>query len=106
MEYNSIEHQREVIHSLDETAVKENLSMLRPIKDLWQPSDFLPDFHDSKTYPRRLIDLREKAAKLDDSLLVVLIGNMVTEEGLPSYPRALNVLAQDDTGIGMKPLAQ
>lgn len=52
--------------------------------DYWQPSDFLPDL----ATPEGIEEIRaiqEHARALGDDLLVVLIGDMITEEALPSY---------------------
>ncbi len=87
--------------------VLELLPQLRPTADCWQPSDFLPnlereDWHD------RVEELRADAAVLSDEILVVLVGNIVTEEALPSYQTALNRFAgmTDPTGTDANPWAQ
>ena len=50
----------------------------------------------------------ERAKSLSDDLLVVLIGDMVTEEALPSYQTWLNRLRgmSDETGMSDRPWAQ
>lgn len=50
----------------------------------WQPSDFLPDMSAPDAF-EQITGLQEKAAALSDDLLVVLIGDMITEEALPTY---------------------
>ena len=47
-----------------------------------------------------------QAAGLSDPLLVVLVAGMVTEEALPNYSIALNIIAQDRTGTGTSPWAR
>ncbi len=59
-------------------------SLLRPIDELWQPTDFLPDFateggHDA------LLELQAEAQLLPDGVISVLVGDTVTEEALPTY---------------------
>lgn len=78
---------------------EEQLSLLRPVEESWQPSDFLPDSN-HKDWPGELKELRRQAAGLSDEILVVLVGNTVTEEALPSYQTWLNrpEELQDDTG--------
>ncbi|MDK1022467.1 MAG: acyl-ACP desaturase [Candidatus Hydrogenedentes bacterium] len=52
--------------------------------EYWQPSDYLPDM----SHPDACVQvqqLQENARGLSDDLMVVLIGNMITEEALPSY---------------------
>jgi acyl-[acyl-carrier-protein] desaturase len=90
-EEKSIISRFEVIKSI-EGFVGENLStLLKPVDESWQPSDFLPamtkdNWHDA------IKDIRERANEIPDELLVVLVGDMVTEEALPSYQTWLNRL--------------
>jgi acyl-[acyl-carrier-protein] desaturase len=90
----------EVIESI-EGFVKENIgSLLKPISELWQPVDFLPDLSLSN-WKDRLIEFRDMAKNVPEDLLVVLVGDMVTEEALPSYQTWLNRLEgiTDSTGV-------
>lgn len=84
--------------------VEDQLSLLKPVEDSWQPSDFLPDLASDDWYDQ-VIDLRHAASHLSDELLVVLVGNIVTEEALPSYQTWLNRLngLKDDTGASDTP---
>lgn len=50
----------------------------------WQPADFLPDLAQEDGLDR-VRALQEGARGLSDELLVTLVGNMVTEEALPTY---------------------
>ena len=50
----------------------------------WQPADFLPVMGRPDSF-EQVADLQEKSAQLSDDLLVVLVGDMITEEALPSY---------------------
>ena len=72
-----------------EPAVEALLPTLRPVEDCWQPSDVLPDMG-REGWREELDGLREEASRLTDEMLVVLVGNVVTEEALPSYLAALN----------------
>ncbi|MDF1699836.1 MAG: acyl-ACP desaturase [Planctomycetota bacterium] len=83
------------------------LPNLKTVEESWQPSDFLPDFA-SDSWQENLAELRAEAAELTDEMLVVLIGNIVTEEALPSYQAALNRFGgmTDRTGTEMHPYAQ
>jgi acyl-[acyl-carrier-protein] desaturase len=65
------------------------LPQLRPVEQCWQPSDLLPDTT-SEGWQEEIAELRQEAARLTDELLVILVGNVVTEEALPSYQTALN----------------
>jgi acyl-[acyl-carrier-protein] desaturase len=85
--------------------VRENLSLLAPVDKAWQPADFLPDLA-APDWRERLAAFREPAGQLSDEVLVVLVGDMVTEEALPGYAVALNVIAEDYTGAGDAPWAR
>lgn len=80
--------------------VDDLLPHLKSVEESWQPSDFLPDFG-SDAWREDLDALREEALSLDDEMLVVLVGNVVTEEALPSYQAALNRFGglTDRTGV-------
>jgi acyl-[acyl-carrier-protein] desaturase len=81
----------EVIKSI-EGFVEENLSsLLKPVDESWQPSDFLPDMKNENWHDELKL-IRERAREIPDELLVVLVGDMVTEEALPSYQTWLNRL--------------
>jgi acyl-[acyl-carrier-protein] desaturase len=71
------------------------------VNESWQPSDFLPD-PTSPDFREQHESFRERAKALPDSLLVVLVGDMITEEALPSYQTWLNRLkgVTDETGMG------
>ncbi|KAI8537293.1 hypothetical protein RHMOL_Rhmol09G0012000 [Rhododendron molle] len=65
--------------------VEENILVhLKPVEKCWQPQDFLPDpasdgFHD------QFMELRDRAKEIPDDYFVVLVGDMITEEALPTY---------------------
>ncbi|AGA25572.1 acyl-ACP desaturase [Singulisphaera acidiphila] len=84
--------------------VGENLSLLLPVDQIWQPTDYLPDL-ESDNWSEQLAQFRETALRLPDELLVVLVGNMVTEEALPNYTISLEHIAKDPTGITDTPWA-
>jgi acyl-[acyl-carrier-protein] desaturase len=89
----------EVVKSI-EGFVEENLSsLLKPVEESWQPNDFLPDMT-KESWQDELKEIRERAKEIPDELLVVLVGDMVTEEALPTYQAWLNRLEglADPTG--------
>ena len=91
-----------------EKDVDDNIgSLLKPIEDSWQPNDFLPDMA-SENWKDELNEFREKAKGLSDELLVVLIGDMITEEALPTYQTWLNRLEgiTDISGVSDTPWAK
>jgi acyl-[acyl-carrier-protein] desaturase len=66
---------------------------LKPVERSWQPSDLLPDpAAPGEEFYDQLTALRSAAAALPSDYLVVLVGDMVTEEALPSYMNMLNTL--------------
>ncbi len=84
--------------------VEENLGLLKSVAESWQPSDILPNMA-ADGWHEKLESLREQARGVPDELLVVLIGNTVTEEALPAYQTMLNRHpgVQDDTGASDNP---
>jgi len=68
----------------------------------WQPSDFLPDPANSpmEEWFDEVREIRRVADDLPDDLLLVLVGDMVTEEALPTYLTLLNTLEGTDDPTG------
>lgn len=97
----------EVIQSIEEFVGLNIGSLLKTVEESWQPSDFLPDTS-MADFPDQLAAFQEQAKSLPDDLLVVLIGDMVTEEALPGYQSWLNRLQgiADETGMSDRPWAQ
>jgi acyl-[acyl-carrier-protein] desaturase len=95
--------QREVLQGLAES-VRTNLSLLTPVQEAWQPTDYLPDLT-ADDWQERLAAFRAPAKELSDEVLVVLVGDMVTEEALPSYSVSLNIIAEDYSGTSDTPWA-
>jgi len=95
--------QLEVLEGL-QGFVAENL-LLTPIDESWQPTDFLPDMT-SADWAERVRTFREPAQAITDDVLVVLVADMITEEALPSYAVALNLLARDTEGSSASPWAK
>lgn len=97
-------HQKSIIDGLRDR-VESHLSLLAPVEQCWQPTDYLPDLTGGD-WSERLTRFRESARCLPDDLLVVLVGNMVTEEALPSYAISLERIARDVTGTDDTPWAR
>lgn len=57
---------------------------LKKIDTNWQPSDFLPD-SSSEKFSVQLKDLQEQCKELPYDYLAVLVGDVITEEALPTY---------------------
>ena len=88
----------EVIADMEDF-VEAQLSNLKSVEDSWQPNDFLPDMT-SENWPEALAEFRTGCADIPDEVLVVLVGDMVTEEALPTYQTLLNSFdgVSDPTG--------
>ena len=52
--------------------------------DYWQPADLLPDLSRPGAV-EEIAELQQRSRELSNDLMVVLIGDMITEEALPSY---------------------
>jgi acyl-[acyl-carrier-protein] desaturase len=85
--------------------VEEHLSLLTPVEEAWQPTDYLPDLA-AADWSEQLGRLRDTARLLPDELLIVLVGNMITEEALPNYAISLERIAKDPTGTTDTPWAR
>jgi acyl-[acyl-carrier-protein] desaturase len=101
---SALPSQLEVLSGLG-ASVQENLSLLLPVEQAWQPTDYLPDLTASD-WQEQLLSFRAPAEQLSDGVLVVLVGGMVTEEALPSYSVSLNLIARDETGTSDEPWAR
>jgi len=65
----------------------------------WQPQDYLPDLT-KDNWVEEVTELREMMSGVPDDILVVLIGDMVTEEALPTYQTLLNTFEGCDDPNG------
>lgn len=57
---------------------------LIPVEKIWQPTDLLPDSQNEKFFDE-VKELREIAKDLPYDFWVVLVGDTITEEALPTY---------------------
>ncbi|KAE8665114.1 desaturase [Hibiscus syriacus] len=92
-------HKIEIFKSLDYWARDNILIHLKQVDKCWQPKDFLPD-PSSDGFADQVRELRERANEIPDEYFVVLVGDMITEEALPTYQTMLNTLdgTRDETG--------
>lgn len=90
---------REIFKSLDGWARDNVLVHLKSVEQSWQPNDLLPD-PISDGFQEQVKELRERAKEIPDDYFVVLVGDMITEEALPSYMAVLNRASdiRDETG--------
>ncbi|CAN1262085.1 Stearoyl-[acyl-carrier-protein] 9-desaturase, chloroplastic [Linum perenne] len=89
----------EIFKSLEGWAEDNLLVHLKPVEKCWQPQDFLPE-PESDGFYEQVKELRARAKELPDDYFVVLVGDMITEEALPTYQTMLNTLdgVRDETG--------
>ncbi|WP_301929707.1 acyl-ACP desaturase [Ferruginibacter sp.] len=57
---------------------------LKKIDTNWQPTDFLPD-SSSENFTAQVKELQEQCKELPYDYLAVLVGDVITEEALPTY---------------------
>ncbi|XP_077249806.1 stearoyl-[acyl-carrier-protein] 9-desaturase 1, chloroplastic-like [Tasmannia lanceolata] len=98
----------ELFNSLEGWARESILPLLKPVEQCWQPQDFLPDpTLDSDSFEEQVRALRARTSELPDEYFVVLVGDMVTEEALPTYQTMVNTLdgVRDETGASPSPWA-
>jgi len=90
---------REVILDMEDFAENELLKLLKPTDKNWQPQDHLP-CPESPDFLDEIAAVQKRASDLPDDHLVVLVGDMITEEALPTYMNMLNTLegTKDKTG--------
>lgn len=74
----------EVMQFLEKSVDSFVKDYLIPVEKIWQPSDFLPD-SESDNFFDEVKELREIAKDLPYDFWVVLVGDTITEEALPTY---------------------
>ncbi len=90
-EANEIEKNKEVISGMENIAHEAIEKYLVEAETAWQPSDFLPDMS-SPDALNTIKELQERAAGLPDGVITSLVGNMITEEALPTYTTYFNLI--------------
>ncbi|KAI7728596.1 hypothetical protein M8C21_014258, partial [Ambrosia artemisiifolia] len=99
---------QELFKSLEPWVAQSILPILKPTHKCWQPSDFLPNSSQTTDqFVAEVQTLRDQSANLPDDCLVVLIGNMITEDALPTYETVFNTFdgVRDETGASASPWA-
>lgn len=83
--------QLDVLASMEDV-VREEMEAHKLRRNLWFPNDHLPaDSETSAEWDAELIQLRENARGLPDSVRVALALNLLTEEGLPHFHRLIAI---------------
>ncbi len=94
-EKNDVSKNMEVIAMLQNFVAQTVETSLLDPDDCWQPTDFLPEM-DSPDAMDKVRQLREYTDCIPDSVIVSLVGNMITEEALPSYQTYFNLALNED----------
>ena len=81
---DDIQTRLRVVETIEPRLTEAMERYLKPQTKLWQPADFMPDTT-ADGFMDELKEFRQRAAGVPDALLAVLIGDMITEEALPSY---------------------
>ena len=88
---------REVMQFLEKNIDSFVETYLMPVEKIWQPSDLLPN-SEKDTFLEEVTELREIAKELPYDFWVVLVGDTITEEALPTYESWL----MDVEGVSQK----
>ncbi|KAF5469824.1 hypothetical protein F2P56_010383 [Juglans regia] len=96
----------EIFKSMEGWARKNIVTLLKPVNKSWQPQDFLPD-PTSDGFLEQIDELRKRTKDIPDEYLIVLAGNMITKESLPTYQAKINSteIFHDVTGVDNTPWA-
>lgn len=95
---------KEVMSYLEPFMVNDMAEYLKPVEEMWQPADFLPDFS-KDSYVNEVKELQESTKELSYDLMAVLIGDTITEEALPTYESWLTMVdhvSRNEQGGWMK----
>lgn len=74
----------EVMEHLEKDVESLIEKYLIPVEKIWQPTDFLPN-SEKDSFFDEVAEIRELSKELPYDLWVVLVGDMITEEALPTY---------------------
>jgi acyl-[acyl-carrier-protein] desaturase len=85
----------EVMQHLEKDVESLIQKYLIPVETIWQPTDFLPN-SESESFYDEVREIRELSKELPYDFWVVLVGDMITEEALPTYESWL----MDVEGVG------
>eukprot|EP00775_Hariotina_reticulata_P003212 gene3212-3489_t len=101
------EERLELVKTLGPYLETQVLPLLKDTAKCWQPADFLPESSDPD-FLDKVQELRKRSDNLPDDYLVVFVGDMITEEALPTYMAMLNTLdgVRDETGASPTPWGQ
>tara|TARA_R110001632_G_scaffold8386_12_gene33178 strand:+ start:2982 stop:3962 length:981 start_codon:yes stop_codon:yes gene_type:complete len=91
----------EVMKTLEKNIDSFVDTFLIPPEKIWQPTDFLPNSQ-KDSFIEEIKEIQELSKELDDDFWVVLVGDTITEEALPTYESWLldldGITQQPDNG--------
>lgn len=87
---------KEVMLTIEKSMDDLITKYLKPVEEIWQPSDLLPD-STKVGFTDEVKEIQGLAMEMDYDLFAVLIGDTVTEEALPTYEAWLMSLDGIDT---------
>jgi acyl-[acyl-carrier-protein] desaturase len=87
----AFEEKIEVIKSIEQHVGQFIDENMKTPETSWQPTDFIPNAA-ADDFADRVRALQEGIAQVPDTVMVSLVGNMITEEALPSYQTFFNLL--------------
>jgi acyl-[acyl-carrier-protein] desaturase len=88
----------EVIASMDELVTATIKTSLTIPEECWQPTDFLPDLSQEDAL-QQIEELRKRTVNIPDTIIASLVGNMITEEALPSYQTYFNLMVNTERNL-------
>jgi acyl-[acyl-carrier-protein] desaturase len=89
---------KEVMKTLEKNIDTFVHDYLIPAEKIWQPTDFLPNSQ-KDTFIDEIKEIQELSKDLSDDFWIVLVGDTITEEALPTYESWL----LDIDGISQQP---
>lgn len=87
----AFEEKIEVIRSIEQHVGQFIDEKMKFPETSWQPTDFIPNAA-NEDFADQVRVLQEGIAQVPDTVMVSLVGNMITEEALPSYQTFFNLL--------------
>lgn len=89
---------KEVMKTLEKSIHGFVDKFLIPPEKIWQPTDFLPH-PQNENFTEEIAEIQELSKELSDDFWIVLVGDTITEEALPTYESWL----MDLDGISQQP---
>jgi acyl-[acyl-carrier-protein] desaturase len=95
---NELAKNMEVVGMIKDFVAETVETTLLDPDDCWQPTDFLPDMSKEDAM-EQVKQLRERTDCIPNTVISSLVGNMITEEALPSYHTYFNLMMNEDKDL-------